>query len=133
MRLSYVTLGVDNVRRATAFYVNVLGLELLPSSSDAVSFFDVGGLRLALYGRADLAAAGGVCDNGVATSSIALSHNVDSPDQVGALLHHIQQQSGVFGGRVTRAAHRTSWGSYAGWFTDPDGFLWEVTCPAEST
>jgi uncharacterized glyoxalase superfamily protein PhnB len=30
------------------------------------------------------------------------------------------------GATVVKAAHETFWGGYAGYFTDPDGHLWEV-------
>ena len=30
------------------------------------------------------------------------------------------------GGRVVKPGQPTDWGGYAGYFADPDGFLWEV-------
>ncbi|ODT17824.1 MAG: hypothetical protein ABS54_17045 [Hyphomicrobium sp. SCN 65-11] len=30
------------------------------------------------------------------------------------------------GGRVTQPARKVFWGGYAGYFADPDGFLWEI-------
>lgn len=30
------------------------------------------------------------------------------------------------GAMVVKAAHDTFWGGYAGYFQDPDGYLWEV-------
>jgi uncharacterized glyoxalase superfamily protein PhnB len=30
------------------------------------------------------------------------------------------------GAHILTAAHDTFWGGYAGYFTDPDGFAWEV-------
>jgi len=38
------------------------------------------------------------------------------------LLTHVAK----FGAKVVKPAHRTDWGGYSGYFTDPDGFLWEV-------
>ena len=32
------------------------------------------------------------------------------------------------GATVTRPAHRTSYGGYAGVFLDPDGHPWEIAC-----
>jgi hypothetical protein len=51
-----------------------------------------------------------------------LAHNVRSPGEVDALLTHVAR----FGAKVVKPAHRTDWGGYSGYFTDPDGFLWEV-------
>ncbi|MFJ5489205.1 hypothetical protein ACIKTA_17275 [Hansschlegelia beijingensis] len=42
LRLSLVTLGVEDLGRSTAFY-EALGLKRSPASTDDVSFFDVGG------------------------------------------------------------------------------------------
>jgi len=33
---------------------------------------------------------------------------------------------GRAGARIVKAAQRTFWGGYAGYFQDPDGHLWEV-------
>jgi len=41
---------------------------------------------------------------------------------VDALLNAVR----AAGGEITRPAHDTEWGGYAGYFKDPDGNLWEV-------
>jgi uncharacterized glyoxalase superfamily protein PhnB len=38
----------------------------------------------------------------------------------------VLQQAKEAGATVTRPSHDTNWGGYAGYFTDLDGFLWEV-------
>ena len=30
------------------------------------------------------------------------------------------------GARITKAPQEVFWGGYSGYFSDPDGFLWEV-------
>jgi hypothetical protein len=35
-------------------------------------------------------------------------------------------QAVLAGATVTKPAEKTSWGGYAGYFSDPDGYLWEV-------
>jgi uncharacterized protein len=30
------------------------------------------------------------------------------------------------GGKILKLAHRVFWGGYIGYFTDPDGHVWEV-------
>jgi uncharacterized glyoxalase superfamily protein PhnB len=52
----------------------------------------------------------------------SLAHNVRSPAEVDALLAHVAK----FGAMVVKPGHPTDWGGYSGYFTDPDGFLWEV-------
>ncbi len=128
-RISFITLGVTDLQRATAFYTGVLELTLLPSSNATVSFFDLGGIRLALYTRHRLAADAGVAltsgDDSRADGDFAgfsLAHNVRQREQVDELLAHVEQQ----GGRILKRGKPADWGGYAGYFADPDGFIWEV-------
>jgi catechol 2,3-dioxygenase-like lactoylglutathione lyase family enzyme len=120
-QLSFVTLGVADLNRATRFYAEWLGLVPLESPPGA-SFFDLGQIRLALYGRDRLATDADVAGGGTGFSGFALSLNVGSAEQVDRLL---RQASGA-GGRITRPAGPTSWGGYMGYLADPDSFLWEV-------
>ena len=53
-RLSFVTLGVDDVGRSRKFY-EALGFKASSASQDAVAFFDAGGIVLSLFGRDALA------------------------------------------------------------------------------
>jgi catechol 2,3-dioxygenase-like lactoylglutathione lyase family enzyme len=120
-RLSFVTLGVNDLPRATRFYAEGLGLRQL-KSLPTVSFFDLGRTRLALYPRALLAADAGVAAHGSGFSGFALAHNVETRDEADRLLIEAERA----GGRIVKPASHTEWGGYAGYFADPDGFLWEV-------
>ena len=120
-RISYITLGVENLTRSIRFYARGLGLSQLKSPLD-VAFFDLGESRLALYPRDQLAADAGVSAAGSGFSGFALAYNVGSRDEADRLLQGII----AAGGRITRPGGPTSWGGYAGYFADPDGFLWEV-------
>ena len=40
--------------------------------------------------------------------------------------HLVTGAGPVAGATITRPGHATDWGGYSGYFTDPDGFLWEV-------
>jgi catechol 2,3-dioxygenase-like lactoylglutathione lyase family enzyme len=120
-RLSMVTLGVSDLDRATAFYRDGLGL---PTSGDApgVTFFALKGAWLALYPRENMAADAGMSAEGQGFGGITLAHNVHSKEEVDAVL----QQAQTAGATITKPGHDMSWGGYAGYFTDMDGFLWEV-------
>ena len=48
-RVSFITLGVADLARATRFYSEVLGLPPLPSSSAGVTFYELGATWLALF------------------------------------------------------------------------------------
>jgi catechol 2,3-dioxygenase-like lactoylglutathione lyase family enzyme len=120
-RISFVTLGVSDLARATRFYHEGLGLAIRQSHPE-VTFFEMGRTWLALYPRPLLAADAGVPHEGSGFNGFALAHNVRSPEDVDALLAHVA----AHGGRLVRAGHRADWGGYTGYFADPDGFLWEV-------
>lgn len=120
-RISFITLGVRSLPRATRFYAEVLSLPQ-KDTPPTVSFFEMGKTWLALFPREDLAADAGVSAEGGGFPGFSLAHNVRSPAEVDALLAEVA--SG--GGTVVKAGQPTDWGGYAGYFADPDGFLWEV-------
>lgn len=120
-RLSFVTLGVTDLERATRFYEQGLGLARL-KSPPTVSFFELGKTWLALYPRHLLAADAGVPATGSGFPGFALAHNVRSP----AVADRLLEDAAAAGGRIVKPAGPTEWGGYAGYFADPDGFLWEV-------
>jgi catechol 2,3-dioxygenase-like lactoylglutathione lyase family enzyme len=120
-RISLITLGVADLERATRFYQDCLGLPRI-ETPPSVTFFELGTIWLALWSRDSLAADAGVAGDGAGFRGFALAHNVRSPAEVDALLAHVA----AHGATVTKPGHATDWGGYSGYFTDPDGFLWEV-------
>jgi catechol 2,3-dioxygenase-like lactoylglutathione lyase family enzyme len=123
-RISFGTLGVRDLARATRFYRDVLGLPQLPSPP-TVAFFEMGRTRLALYPWDELAADAGVSAAGSESGGFhgfALAHNVRSPEEVDRLL----AEAAAGGGRLVKPGQLADWGGRSGYFADPDGFLWEV-------
>jgi uncharacterized glyoxalase superfamily protein PhnB len=37
------------------------------------------------------------------------------------------------GAKIEKKAQEVFWGGYCGYFSDPDGYLWEVACTAKAT
>ena len=118
-RLSLITLGVDDLDRSKAFY-QALGWEL-GFDADGVVFIQIGGVVLALWGRAELAEDSAVTDPG-GWGGVTLAQNVRSPAEVDAVL----AQAEAAGARIGRPGAETVWGGYSGIFVDPDGHPWEV-------
>lgn len=127
-RITLVTLGVDDLERAVAFYRDGLGLETAgivgaEYEHGSVAFFELeGGLRLGLWPRRSLAHDAGLPLSPASPTDFALAHNVASRDEVDAVM----RQAEAAGATMTKAAAETFWGGYAGYFQDPDGHLWEV-------
>jgi hypothetical protein len=118
-RLSLVTLGVDDLDRARAFYER-LGWRRGDDNDDVV-FFQVGGMVLALWDRAALADDSAVEDSG-GWGGVTLALNVRTPEEVDAVLEEAREAGAVIG----RRGAETFWGGYSGVFVDPDGHPWEV-------
>ncbi|MDX2257942.1 MAG: VOC family protein [Hyphomicrobiaceae bacterium] len=120
-RVTFVTLGVEDVPRARAFYER-LGFRASPMSQEGVAFFDAGGVVLSVFGRAALAEDAKVANSGPGFSGVALAHNVGSEAEVDAVL----AEAVAAGATLRKPGQKVFWGGYAGYFADPDGHLWEV-------
>lgn len=133
-QIHVITLGVEDLERALAFYRDGLGL---PSKgitgtqfagddknpAGAVAMFTLeDGLILSLYPRSELAKDAGVDPSCTAGSGVSIGHLVDSPAEVDRVL----ELAAHAGGRVLGPAHERPWGIYSGYFADPDGHLWEI-------
>ena len=120
-RLTLVTLGVADMRRARRFY-ETLGFKASAASQDSVTFFDAGGVVLGLFGRAALAEDAHVKDSPAGFSAVALAHCVASEAEVDAVL----AEAVAAGAKLLKPGQKVFWGGYSGYFSDPDGHLWEV-------
>jgi predicted lactoylglutathione lyase len=119
-RVSLITLGVADVTRSRQFYER-LGWQ--GQEVEETVFFQVGAMALVLWGRDKLARDCGIRDEPArGFSGVVLAHNVRSESEVEDVIASAQRA----GATVTRSAGRTFYGGYAGFFTDPDGYAWEV-------
>jgi catechol 2,3-dioxygenase-like lactoylglutathione lyase family enzyme len=120
-RVSLITLGVTDLERSRRFYEQGLGWR--PGFvSEEVVFFQAGGLVLALFPRAALAADARLTGAESGTGGIALAHNVRTREEVDAVL----AEAAAAGAAILRPAEDAAWGGYSGYFADPDGHPWEV-------
>jgi uncharacterized protein len=119
-RVSLVTLGVADYRRAKAFYESLGWSASLDIEETA--FFRANGCVIALWARDKLAEDSGISDDGARWGGIALAHNVRSREEVNEVI----EQARVNGARISREPSETFYGGYAGVFLDLDGHPWEV-------
>ena len=120
-RLSFITLGVADVARARAFYAK-LGFKASSASNESVTFFDAGGVVLALFARDALATDAGVPNDGHGFPGIAMAHNVRTEAEVAGVLAEAE----AAGATVLKPSQKAFWGGQTGYFADPDGHVWEV-------
>lgn len=120
-RISMITLGVSDLQRSIEFYEKGLGFPRMDSPPE-VAFFTLNGTWLGLYGRDALAEDALVDGAPGGFAGFSLAHNVSSEREV----DQVMAQGISAGAVVTKPAQKTDWGGYAGYFSDPDGYLWEV-------
>ncbi len=121
-RISIITLGVTDLARSVKFYRDGLGLTLYDENTESIAFFQNKGTWLALYPREALAADVGIPTEGTGFSGVTLAHNLRTKEEVDDLL----DVAVAAGATLAKPAQDTFWGGYSGYFSDPDGYLWEI-------
>ena len=127
-RITLLTLGVDDLERALAFYRDGLGLPTegivgREYENGAVAFFKLqSGLGLALWPRASLAWDTGLPRTPASATELSIGHNVGSREEVVSVI----EQARAAGAKIVKEPGDTFGGGYAGYFQDPDGHLWEI-------
>ena len=133
-RIHVVTLAVDDLERALAFYRDglgfespgIIGTEFVSDASNAggaAAMFDLeGGLMLSLYGRDDLAKDAGIPIGTASSGAFSLGHLVPNREDVDAVL----AEAVAAGAEQIGEPHDRPWGIYSAYFRDPDGHLWEI-------
>jgi hypothetical protein len=120
-RVSLITLGVADLKRSTEFYER-LGWRRSMAKSDGIVFFQAGGMALALFPRHELAKDANVATEGHGFNAITLAYNTRSRAEVDSVLREAEAASAT----IVKPAEEAFWGGYSGYFSDPDGFLWEI-------
>lgn len=132
--IDVITLAVEDLERALAFYRDGLGLESSGvvgtefsgddiNPAGALAMFKLrAGLILALYPRTELAKDANVTLQPPQTGGFSIGHAVASRAEVDATLARAQ----AAGATLTDQPHDRPWGIYSGYFRDLDGHLWEV-------
>ena len=119
-----MTLGVRDFHASLRFY-EALGFERkVRATGDAIAFLDAGGVVLALWGW-DLLAADAVVPAEPAPQTFrgsTLAWNCKTPEEVDAAFGRAMKA----GAAPLRQPETTDYGGYRGYFSDPDGHVWEI-------
>jgi uncharacterized glyoxalase superfamily protein PhnB len=119
-RVTLITLGVADLSRARGFY-ETLGW-VAHEATEGVAFYRMGGLALALFGRAALAEDQGRAGATLGTGAMTLAQNFPDREAVDAAF----AQAVAAGGTPLKRPEAVFWGGYSGYYADPDGHVWEV-------
>ena len=120
-RVSIVTLGVADLKRSREFYER-LGWRRSMAKAEGVVFFQAGGMALALYPRRELAKDANTPADGQGFSGMALAYNARNREEVDSVLAEAE----AAGAKILKPAQEAFWGGYSGYFSDLDGFSWEI-------
>jgi predicted lactoylglutathione lyase len=126
-RLNLITLGSRDIVKSHQFFkelgfdTSIRGTE----SNPAIIFFRNEGTRIALYPLEELSK--DIDENKPPAISsgfpgITLAYNAKSMEEVDEVLKKAES----VGATIQKAPKKTDWGGYGGYFTDLDGYYWEV-------
>lgn len=120
-RMTMITLGVADIAASTDFYEK-LGFRKSSASQETVTFFQMKGTILGLFGRDALAHDAGVEPFRPGAGAFSIAHNLGSEAEVDAAFAHAI----ACGATEAKKPEKVFWGGYSGYFADPDGHVWEI-------
>jgi catechol 2,3-dioxygenase-like lactoylglutathione lyase family enzyme len=125
-RISVITLGVSDLGRSFHFYKDGLGFPTKMTPDGGIVLFATSGTRLFLYPYEKLAKDIGEPSQNDKSRAVfpgfTFGHCTRKKEDVDAIL----SQAKKAGGTIVKPATTAAWGGYSGYFSDPDGYLWEV-------
>jgi uncharacterized protein len=133
-KIFFITLAVDDLDRSVAFYRDGLGWptdgivgqefhDEVTGADGTIAFFNLdSGLLLGLYERTNLAKDASLPPGLPSSTEFSLGVPAESRAEVDELLRQVE----AAGGTLTAPAHMRPFGVYSGYFTDPDGHLFEI-------
>ncbi|MEG0259210.1 MAG: VOC family protein [Lysinibacillus sp.] len=124
-RINLITLGVKDINLSLAFYKDGLGFQTSVSdNSPTIVFFNNSGTKLSLYPIEALTK--DVNDQEPEPvkgfPGFTLAYNAKSAEEVDEMM----QMAKKAGGAIVKSPEHVFWGGYSGYFTDLDGYYWEV-------
>ena len=119
-RVSLITLGVRDLGRSKAFYA-ALGWSPV-ASPPGVVFYQLDGQVLGLFGLEPLAEDQGRPGAELGFGATTLAQNFADREGVDAAF----AMALAAGATALKAPEEVFWGGYSGYYSDPDGHVWEV-------
>ncbi len=121
--ISIITVGVDDLERAFAFYRTLFDIsdEQIAAGEDHVAFFFDEKFSFVLFPREQIAQTAGKPESLDGTPGFVLSHRAQSPEAVDDILARVL----VAGGAIITPGTESEWG-YSAYFEDSEGNVWEL-------
>jgi uncharacterized protein len=120
-RLSFITLGVEDLAGMSRFYKEKFGWISL-KEMDGISFFLLNGLVLGLFPTTELAKDIGIDATGSGFKHFSLAINFNSEDDVNRTFQELKSR----GVEIVKMPEKVFWGGYSGYVKDPENNYWEL-------
>lgn len=124
-RINLICLGVKDMKTSVKFYRDGLGFETAEKRDNPeIVFFNSSGTKLELYPLEELAKDIDEKNppSGSGFSGMTLAYNAKSKEEVDGVMALAKSA----GAKIIKEPKDVFWGGYSGYFTDPDGYHWEV-------
>jgi len=125
-RINIICLGVRDMARSIRFYRDGLGFRTEEKEDrPAVIFFNNNGAKLELYPLELLAKDIRETDPpkiAEGFAGVTLAYNAKSAEEV----REVMALAKAAGAVIAKEPRKVFWGGYSGYFSDPDGYFWEV-------
>lgn len=118
--VTLITLGVADLDRSRRFYSD-LGWTVT-REQEGVSFYQMHGAVLGLFGLSALAEDQGRPGTALGTGAMTLAQNFTTVEEVDAAF----AAALAAGATALKKPQKVFWGGYSGYWADPDGHVWEV-------
>ena len=121
-KITCICLGVKDMERSIKFYRD--DKTDCREKNPPVCFFDTPGTKFELFPLEQLAKDidGNNPPKGNGFSGITLAYNVEHKEDVDSVIELVRSA----GGRIVKEPQDTFWGGYHAYFSDLDGYYWEV-------
>lgn len=119
-RVTLITLGVADLALARSFYTK-LGWKAA-EENESISFYQMQGQVLGLFGLSDLAKDQGREGAALGTGAMTLAQNFTTRAEVDSAFAEALAAGAV----ALKTPEAVFWGGYSGYYADPDGHVWEL-------
>lgn len=120
-RISFLTLGVQDLSKMKEFYNRVFGWTPV-KDSDGIVFYKLNGFIFALFPSDELAEDIGIPGSGAGFRKFSLAINFHSEEEVDTEFEKLVSN----GAAALKKPEKVFWGGYRGYIADVEGNAWEL-------
>ncbi len=121
-RMTFITLGVNDLKKSTDFYRNKFGWTVSAMSTGDLVVFELNGIYLSLYPKNELAKDATVSDAGNGFKAFTLAYTTRSEKEVNEIIEGLRKKKV----KIVKEPQKVFWGGYSSYIEDPDENLWEI-------